>query len=497
MQGGAAIVGVAITVLALIGVIRPGGTGGLSLSPTADLQEEALTHSVVQVQIMSGGKLAGWGSGTVISDGGLILTNAHVATPSDVEVDELLIGVTQQSDAAPVPRYRAEVVAADAVLDLAILQITETTGGGPYDHALEPLAIGDSNAVAIGDDLIIVGYPGIGGETITLTRGYVSGFTGNPTLGSHAWIKTDGTIAGGNSGGLAANKAGEIIGVPTLLGAFEGGEIVDCRVVTDTNRDGEINDLDDCVPLGGFLNGLRPINLAHDLLAAVEAGVAYEPIVGLPDPVDDPNPVPTDFDVTDVIFGRPIFDDVQPPDDADLPPEAEPPVWLPSGGTALCGWWEYSGIADGVSYDAIWSLDGQIQEGVSFFDEVWIGGESGWWWVCNTDEQGVQEGMWFLTLNVEGELITGSFVGLGDDLAPVTLTLHNDGPETICYLYISPSTSTAWGADRLGLDDTLPPGNAFTSPLPPATYDLRGSDCDNKDVFEDQQVIHADTELTY
>jgi S1-C subfamily serine protease len=495
MQGVAALVGVAITVLALIGVIRPSATGP-GVSPSPELQEEALTHSVVQVQIMAGGELVGWGSGTVISDDGLVLTNAHVAIPSDVEVDELVIAVTQKSDAAPVPTYRAEVVAADSVLDLAILRITHSIGGGPYDHALLPLPIGDSSAVAIGDELIIVGYPGIGGETVTLTRGYVSGFTSNPTLGSHAWIKTDGTIAGGNSGGLAANTAGELIGVPTLLGAFEGGEIVDCRVVTDTNHDEEINDLDECVPLGGFLNRLRPINLVLDLLAAVDAGVAYEPLVGLPDPVDNPNPVPTDFGVGDVRFGRPIFDDIQPPDDADVPPNADP-VWLASGTNAVCGWWEYSGMADGVSYDAIWSLDGVIQEDVSFFDEVWIGGESGWWWVCNTAEPDVQEGMWFLTLNVAGELITGSFVGLGDDLAPVTLTLHNDGPEEICYLYVSPSTSTAWGADRLGLEETLVPGASFTTPLPPATYDLLGVDCDDKDVFEDRHVIHVDTELTY
>jgi hypothetical protein len=361
---------------------------------------------------------------------------------------------------------------------------------------LEPIPIGDSDEVTIGDEVIILGYPSVGGDTITLTYGRVSGFTANPTLGSHAWIKTDATILGGNSGGLAANSAGELIGVPTQLGAGDTGEIVDCRVVTDTNGDLVINDEDECIPLGGFLNSLRPINLAQDMLAAIEAGVAYQPIGDLPDPVDDPNPEPSGFDVDGVSFDRLTFLDSQPTDEADFAPDDDP-VWLGSGATALCAWWEYSGMANGVTYSAVWGLDGEVQESISYIDEVWIGDETGSWWVCVTNDQGVPEGMWDLELSVEGSLITGSFVGLGDDLEANTLTVNNDGPETICYLQISPTTSTFWGADWLGADQTIPPDEGVTLSLPPYTYDLRGLDCDVEEIFVDQQEILADTELTY
>jgi hypothetical protein len=88
-------------------------------------------------------------------------------------------------------------------------------------------------------------------------------------------------------------------------------------------------------------------------------------------------------------------------------------------------------------------------------------------------------------------------VTLGDDLAPHTLTLNNDGPETICYLQISPTTSTFWGADWLGAEQTIPPNEGVTLSLPPYTYDLRGLDCDVEEIFVDQQEILADTELTY
>ena len=119
-----------------------------------------MARSVVQVQIMANGELQGWGSGTVISDDGLILTNAHVATPSDIDADELIIAVTQEADQAPVPSYKAEVVAADSVLDLAIIQdrrgtwaVARTTG------RWSRWPIGDSDAVTIGDEIIILGYP--------------------------------------------------------------------------------------------------------------------------------------------------------------------------------------------------------------------------------------------------------------------------------------------------------------------------------------------------
>ena len=137
------------------------------------------------------------------------------------------------------------------------------------------MTLGDSDSVEIGDSLQILGYPGIGGETITFTEGAVSGFTSDRSVEGRAWIKTDATIAGGNSGGMAANALGELIGVPTIAASgAEGGDIVDCRPVADTNRDGSIDQFDTCVPIGGFINGLRPVNLALPLIAAAQSGVA-------------------------------------------------------------------------------------------------------------------------------------------------------------------------------------------------------------------------------
>ncbi len=244
-------------------------------TPVADIHH--LYRTVVQIIAwadLGAGQEPVWsGSGTLIHPQGYILTNAHVALPTaaDERVDELRILITEAEDRPPVPRYLAEVVQADLDLDLAVLRITATIEGTPVTpHTLHlpHVRLGDATRLHLGDPLYILGYPGIGGNTITLTRGEVSGFTAEPGYGERAWIKTSAAIAGGNSGGLAADAQGALVAIPTQLGAgVEEDEIVDCRQLADTNGDGVIDEADTCVPIGGFINALRPVNLALPLIA--------------------------------------------------------------------------------------------------------------------------------------------------------------------------------------------------------------------------------------
>ncbi|MBI2333421.1 MAG: trypsin-like peptidase domain-containing protein [Chloroflexi bacterium] len=178
---------------------------------------------------------------------------------------------------SPAPPRRANR-AVDGFLDLAIIQITSTINGTAVDPNtlnLPYVQIGNSDSVHVGDDINIFGFPAIGGNTITFTRGIVSGFSAEDQLGDRAWIKTDTTISGGNSGGLAADGNGHIIGVPTIAAASRDSETSDCRQVQDTNGDGVVDQNDSCVPIGGFLNGIRPVNLALPLIEAAQAGKQY------------------------------------------------------------------------------------------------------------------------------------------------------------------------------------------------------------------------------
>jgi len=255
---------------------------------------EAVVQIWAEFYDESGELQIGWtGSGTIISSDGLILTNAHVVLPDRYfPVDALVVAMTPSQDAEPEPRYHAEVLQADAALDIAVIRIHQDYDGNAVDSAslnLPHVPLGDSDQLNLGDALTILGYPGIGGDTVTLTRGEVSGFTSQPDYGQRAFIKTSATIAGGNSGGLAVDSSGQLIGVPTQLGYGGDDQYVDCRVLADTNRDGFVDDFDSCVPTGGFINALRPVALAMPLIEAAQRGEVS--IVGVEEPVAVNEPV--------------------------------------------------------------------------------------------------------------------------------------------------------------------------------------------------------------
>lgn len=237
--------------------------------PEPTIGPQQLQSATVQIyaQFEERGELrTQWtGSGTIVSADGLILTNAHVAAPlapglaalyNDSsfifgdEPDALVVGMVENVDLPPVETYFAEVVAADGVLDLAVIRITETIDGTAVDAAaldLPFVQLGDSDSLNLGDELQIYGFPGAGGETITFTRGDVSGFEVEEIVGTRAWIKTDTVFSPGNSGGLGANVAGEIVGVPSFVLEAQGGSI----------------------------NRLRSINYAKPLIEAAQAGNRY------------------------------------------------------------------------------------------------------------------------------------------------------------------------------------------------------------------------------
>ena len=223
------------------------------------------------------------GSGSIISSDGLILTNAHVASPAakgdpQDEPDALVIGILKSEDQPPVYSYRAEVKAVDGYMDLAVIQINQTLKGESLDPSalnLPYVPLGNSDDLHVGDPINIFGFPAIGGNTITFTSGNVAGFTAEDQLGDRAWIKTDATISGGNSGGMSTNAQGQLIGVPTIAASGADTEATDCRVIQDTNGDGAINNQDTCIPIGGFINALRPVNLAAPLIKAAQSGMAY------------------------------------------------------------------------------------------------------------------------------------------------------------------------------------------------------------------------------
>jgi hypothetical protein len=287
----------------LVGVLL---LAGLAQAPTRAEADPTMLgraiDAVVQLSIVVRGVVDGeeqviWyavGSGTVVSPDGLILTNQHLITPAGVdeklaELETQLAGEGKSADLRvdaerfmiaisdgrqlPDPRYVAQVIAEDADLDLAVLRIDADERGTPLDPEtldLPVLPLGSSDAVNLGEAVHVFGFPAIGSGSLTYTIGIVSGFLFEEGIDGTAWINTDAVTSGGNSGGAAVNDAGQLIGVPT------SGSALDCRS-GDTNRDGVVGAEDvGCLPTGGSLTQLRPIDLARPLLASVDAEVSAQ-----------------------------------------------------------------------------------------------------------------------------------------------------------------------------------------------------------------------------
>ncbi len=309
-------------------------------------------NSVVEIWALDADNNPMWtGSGSIVDPTGYVLTNAHVVTP-DKElppIAKLLISVTQKEDEPPVPAYFAEVAVVDRDLDLAVLRITGDADGNPVDPAtlnLPAIPLGDSDEVHLGMPLRILGYPGIGGETITLTTGEIAGFTSEPGVKGRAYIKTSATIAGGNSGGAALSADGALVAIPTELGSGSDADVVDCRRLADTNGDGYVDEQDACVPGGGFINALRPINLAKPLLAKALTGVTE----AMPTPEPERQPVERPENSGEVLFS----------DDFSNPPG----LWGTTDGITFENGAVQLTVADNNSY--LWTTTGDSYDGFDY-----------------------------------------------------------------------------------------------------------------------------------
>jgi serine protease Do len=149
----------------------------------------------------------GVGSGFVISSDGYILTNNHVVD----EANQIKIKLADGKE------YDAKVVGRDSKTDLALLKAEGVSG-------LQPLQLGDSDSLKVGNWVVAIGSPF--GLEQTVTAGIVS--AKGRVIGSGPYdnfIQTDASINPGNSGGPLLNTEGEVIGINTAIFSQSGGNV--------------------------------------------------------------------------------------------------------------------------------------------------------------------------------------------------------------------------------------------------------------------------------
>ncbi|MFF3125089.1 S1C family serine protease [Streptomyces sp. NPDC057908] len=212
--------------------VVPGTTVSQSSKGTVAGVAQAVSPMIVEINATS---TAGesTGSGVVITSDGEVVTNNHVISGASSIKVTLSTGKT----------YNAKVVGTDPDKDLALIKLQGASG-------LKTATLGDSSAVAVGDQVVAIGSPE--GLTGTVTSGIVSaldrdvtvakedtggqnqgqgggeqwpfefggrqfnGDTGNSTT-TYKAIQTDASLNPGNSGGALINMNGEIIGINSAM----------------------------------------------------------------------------------------------------------------------------------------------------------------------------------------------------------------------------------------------------------------------------------------
>ena len=143
-------------------------------------------------------KASALGSGFIIKEEGIVITNNHVIA----NAEDILVRVGEKE-------YKAKLVGADPYMDVAVLKM-ETK------DKFKPVKFGDSDLARVGDWAVAIGNPfGLGG---TVTAGIISARNRDINLTRYDdFIQTDASINQGNSGGPLFNLKGEVIGINTAI----------------------------------------------------------------------------------------------------------------------------------------------------------------------------------------------------------------------------------------------------------------------------------------
>jgi len=142
------------------------------------------------------------GTGFIVEESGLILTNNHVVA----DADEITIHFTEDDREEGT---KGEVVGRDAELDLALIRVKTS-------RKLVPVTLGDSDALQVGEYVMAVGNPF--GQGHSVTHGIISAKERKaPEFALANYLQTDAPINPGNSGGPLVNLRGEVIGINNAI----------------------------------------------------------------------------------------------------------------------------------------------------------------------------------------------------------------------------------------------------------------------------------------
>lgn len=357
------------------------------------LSKDGLTRSLkaaVKLGILGAdNNVMGICSGTVIAPTGMIVTNFHCVGQTDIygpsedglEHGELynpdgllLVAISSDTRKPPTPTFVAKAITGNPDQDVAVLQIVgmiDTKKSLPSNLGLTPNSLVDSDTVEIGDEVSIIGYPGVGGATVTFTEGKISGFLEEDGDENIDWFKTDAQINGGNSGGSAVNENGEVVGIPSAT----------------LTQDADV------------IHFIKPINQAYPVIKRAIDLLSGKGEINPGKPTTPPE-VPAGKNFGALRFG------VDYTENDGLVGETDA---FDTGATQIYAAIPYKNMRDGTSWGYSWLYEGQEAFGED--NLKWEYGKEGELLIWLTNEDGLPDGEYSLEVYMSNKLaITGEFV---------------------------------------------------------------------------------------
>lgn len=269
--------------LNVVGVNPAGWKPGAAKTLPEEVTDEPAYLSVVKIDAVAevnGQDMLLWhGTGTIISPDGLILTSADlVLSDRYFQIKDIIISLTVDDQAAPVPTYRAAIVQADYDLGLAIIKPKTTMQGKAIDYALLELPaikLGDSTLVERGDNLLALAYPAVSNAPELLQQAsiQVNDFGSEFPIGTDVLIHAQRAVPSGFAGAPVLNEAGELVAVPVHKSPITfDPDAEECKALVDANRDGRIDALDPCHRILLPVDTLRTIDVALPFIDAARRG---------------------------------------------------------------------------------------------------------------------------------------------------------------------------------------------------------------------------------
>ncbi|MFO1052053.1 MAG: trypsin-like peptidase domain-containing protein [Planctomycetota bacterium] len=203
--------------------------------------------------------LEGQGSGVIVDDSGLVITNWHVVTPIVLQPGRHQVEVRLRDER----KFEATVLSSSSEHDLALLQLAL------HGETVKPVTAGSSAGLMIGETVIAIGNPE--GQANTVTQGVLSAINRSINVRApdgqvrryEGLLQTDAAINRGNSGGALLDITGKLIGINNAMAV--GVENIGFAIPVDTVK-----------------RVFQDVLLSADNLASVWIGARVEDVEGAP-----------------------------------------------------------------------------------------------------------------------------------------------------------------------------------------------------------------------